>query len=74
MITIQAYKDSNDSIMILLDDTGIEELIGYLSNIRKEGGSMHLNIDNELSFNDEIADNMIIIPHVKIVNLDKIDY
>ncbi len=33
---------------------------------------MHLNEGNELVSNDDIDDDMYYIPHVKLINLDKL--
>jgi hypothetical protein len=72
MIAIQGYKNSNKSITILFDANGIDEFINYLNFIKSKDASMHLNIGNELA--DELVyDNeMFIIPHLKIINLDRI--
>lgn len=72
MITLQGYKNSNDSIMILFDSNGIDEFIGYLNFIKSNDASMHLNIGNELGDESKMNNDMFIIPHFKIVNLDKI--
>ena len=70
MIAIQDFKKSNDSIFIILDTKGIGEMIDYLNFIKK-ASSMHLNKGNELSINNQnIDDNMLLISHVKIINLD----
>ena len=73
MITVQGYKNTNDSIMMVFDTKGIDEMIGYLNFIKTHDASMHLNIGNELD--DEIKDiddDMLIIPHLKVVNLDRL--
>lgn len=71
MIAIQGFKKSKDSIFIILDTEGIDEMIEYLKFIKNQS-SMHLNEGNELSSNTEDIDNdMYLIPHVKIVNVDK---
>jgi hypothetical protein len=70
MIAIQGFKKSKDSIFIILDERGIDEMIDYLNFIKNES-SMHLNEGNELSSNmDDIDDDMYLVPHVKIVNVD----
>ena len=70
MIAIQDFKKSNDSIFIILDTKGIGEMIDYLNFIKK-ASSMQLNKGNELSINNQnIDDNMLLISHVKIINLD----
>ena len=71
MIAIKGFKESKDSIFIVLDTEGIDELIDYLNFIKNES-SMHLNVGNELSTDaEEIDSDMYVIPHIKIVNVDK---
>ena len=72
MISLQGFKDSKNSIHLLLDSEGIDELIDYLTFIKNEDSSFHLNEGNELSNFDDIEDEMFSIPHLKIINLDKI--
>jgi hypothetical protein len=72
MITIQGFKKSKDSIFILLDNEGIEEMIGYLNFIKNQDSSIHLNEGNELIKDNDIDDDMYFVPHVKIVNIDKL--
>ena len=73
MITVQGYKNTRDSIMLIFDMKGIDEMIEYLNFIKTHDASMHLNIGNELN-NDtkDIDDDMLIIPHLKIINLDRL--
>ena len=72
MITIQGYKRSNKSIMMIFDSEGIEEFISYLNFIKNSDSSMHLNMDSELCKNEYIDDDMYIIPHLKIINMEKV--
>ncbi len=71
MIAFQGFKDSKDSIFLVLDNEGIDELIDYLNFIKNVDSSMHLNEGNELVSNDDIDDDMYYIPHVKLINLEK---
>jgi hypothetical protein len=71
MIAFQGFKKSNDSIFIVLDNEGIDELINYLNFIKDVDSSIHLNEGNELVVDDNIEDDMFYIPHVKLINLDK---
>ena len=73
MIAIQGFKKSKDSIFLVFDTEGIDEMIEYLNFIKNNDSSMHLNEGNELSSDaDDIDDDMYLIPHVKIVNIDKL--
>jgi hypothetical protein len=72
MIGFQGFKDSKDSVFLVLDNEGIDELIDYLNFIKNIDSSMHLNIGNELVSNDDIDDDMYYIPHVKLINSDKL--
>ena len=71
MITIQGYINT-DSIAIFFDNKGIDEMIGYLNFIKKNDVSFHLTGGNEL---DEMPfdEKMLVIPHLKIINIDKLD-
>ena len=71
MISFQGFKDTKDSIFLVLDNEGIDELIDYLNFIKNQDSSMHLNEGNELVSTDEIDEDMYFIPHVKLINLDK---
>lgn len=73
MIAFQGFKKSKDSVFIVLDNEGIDELIDYLNFIKNSDSSMHLNEGNELVSNNDIDDDMYYIPHVKLINLDKLD-
>lgn len=73
MITIQAFKESKDSIFIIFDKEGIDEMIGYLKLIRDNDTSMHLNTGNELIEADDIEEDMCNVPHLKIINIDNLD-
>lgn len=72
MITIQGFEKSKDSIFILFDTEGINEMIEYLTFIRDKDSSIHLNEGNELSDQDDIEEDMYFIPHVKLINIDKL--
>lgn len=71
MIAFQGFKKSNDSIFIVLDNEGIDELINYLNFIKDVDSSIHLNEGNELVSDENIDKDMFYIPHVKLINLDK---
>ena len=73
MITIQGFRNSKDSIFILFDTNGIDEMIDYLKLIRDSDSSMHLTEGNELTDDNEIEDDMYAIPHLKIINIDNLD-
>lgn len=73
MITIQGFKKSKDSFFILLDTEGIEEMIGYLNFVKNQDSSIHLNEGNELINDNDIDDDMYFVPHVKIINIDKLE-
>lgn len=70
MIAIQGFKKSKDSIYLIFDRKGIDEMIDYLNFIKNES-SMHLIEGNELSSESEdVDDDMFLIPHVKLVNIE----
>ncbi len=77
MITIQAFKEQGHSVYLVFDTVGIDEMIKYLNFIKTHDASMHLNVGNELG--DEVliypieGGDMDIVPHVKIINLDKLE-
>ena len=74
MIAIQGFKKSKDSIFLIFDNEGIDEMIDYLNFIKNSDSSMHLTEGNELSSDDsDIDGDMYLIPHVKIINIDKLD-
>lgn len=74
MIALQGFKKSKDSIFLILDLEGIDEMIEYLNFIKENDSSIHLNEGNELSSDiSDIDDGMYLIPHLKIINIDKID-
>lgn len=76
MITIQGFKNSKNSIFILLDADGINEMIDYLNFIKDTESSMHLIEGNELGSEIEVLSNqgeeMYIIPHLKLINIDNL--
>ena len=73
MIAIQGYKESKDSIFLIFDNEGINEMIDYLNFIKDKDSSMHLSKGNELSSdNEEVEDDMYLITHVKLINIDKL--
>lgn len=73
MIAIQGFKSSKDSVFLILDLKGINEMIEYLNFLKEKDSSMHLNQGNELSSDiRDIEDDMYLIPHMKIINIDKI--
>lgn len=71
MITVQSFV-KNDSIVIFLDNQGIDEMINYLKFIKNKDTSFHLSGGNEL---EETAfdEKLFVIPHVKILNVDKLE-
>lgn len=73
MIAIQGFKKSKDSFFILLDTEGIDEMIGYLNFIKNQDSSIHLNEGNELITDNDIDDDMYFVPHLKIINIDKLN-
>mgnify|MGYP000856053773 FL=1 len=71
MINVQSFiKD--DSIIIFFDNEGIDEMISYLNFIKNNDTSFHLNGGNELDENP-FDEKMFVIPHIKIINPDKLD-
>lgn len=74
MIAIQGYKESNDSIFLVFDTEGINEMIDYLNFIKDRDSSIHLTKGNELSSDTkEVEDDMYLITHVKLINIDKLE-
>jgi hypothetical protein len=73
MIAFQGFKKSKDSFFILLDTDGIEEMIGYLNFIKNQDSSIHLNEGNELINHHDMDDDMYFVPHIKIINIDKLN-
>ena len=74
MIAIQGYKESKDSVFLIFDNEGIHEMIDYLNFIKDKDSSMHLSKGNELSSDtEEVEDDMYLITHVKLINIDKLE-
>ena len=71
MITVQSFV-KNDSITIFFDNKGIDEMIDYLNSIKNEDVSFHLSDGNELE-TTPIDDKMFVVPHIKILNVDKLN-
>lgn len=71
MITVQSFV-KNESITIFLDYAGINEMIDYLNFIKDRDVSFHLNEGNELN-EVPFGDNMFVVPHIKILNVDKLN-
>ena len=65
MISIDSYQPI-DSINILFDDDGIEEMIRLLNFIKKKGESINLNGGNDLE-EIPLTQGYYSIPHAKIV-------
>lgn len=60
---------SKEGIEIFLDENGVEELINYLSYIKKNNDHYHLLVDNELDNKLNHGINTL-IKHVKLIYLD----
>lgn len=74
MIAIQGFKESKESVFLIFDEEGIDEMISYLNFIKNSDSSIHLTEGNELSADkDDVDEDMYLIPHMKLVNLDKLD-
>lgn len=71
MISIESYLQVN-SINILLDEDGIEEMTRFLNFIKKNDESIHLNIGNELQ-EIPITQEYKCIFHAKIIFVKKDD-
>ncbi len=59
----------NEGIEILLDSSGIDELIDYLKSIREENDHMHLIVGNELS-EEPSEEGYATIKHIKLIYID----
>ena len=70
MITIQSITKI-ESVTIFFDNEGIEEMIRFLEFIKYNDASFHLSIGNELEENTFDAEQFV-IPHAKIINVDKL--
>lgn len=60
----------NEGIEILLDSSGIDELIDYLKSIREENDHMHLIVGNELS-EEPSEEGYATIKHIKLIYIDQ---
>lgn len=49
MLSFITFKDAPEQLEIVADDKGLQELIDYLKEIKKDKDHMHLTIDTELN-------------------------
>lgn len=73
MFSIIIDKEVPEDIDILLDDSGIEELINYLKFIQKEKDHMHLVVGNELDVYpivEKIKEEVINVKHARLQYMD----
>ena len=49
MLSILTFKDAEEQVEIVLDEQGIDELIHYLSELRKTKDHIHQTIGTELA-------------------------
>ena len=66
MITVE-IDASDNGIEILVDESGVDELIDYLQYIKSENESMHLLAGNELGEELVNKSNDRLVKHVKLI-------
>jgi hypothetical protein len=49
MLSFITFKDAPEQIEIVADERGLQELIDYLTFLKKSKDHMHLTIDNEIN-------------------------
>lgn len=49
MLSFITFKDAPEQLEIIADEQGINDLISYLEDIKKQKDHLHLTIDTELN-------------------------
>ena len=57
---------------MFLDTEGITEIIDFLTLIKDKDTSFHLSIGNELE-EKPFDEDLFVVPHAKIINIDKLE-
>ena len=70
MLSFITYKNVPEQIEILLDETGIDDMILYLTSLKRTKDHLHLIVGNELDSYAVLPDQEPIICSVKHVRLE----